>query len=51
MRVCGIITSYWPESFDVRLQSQKVKGAEVLANSGIILAEQIARVSETLDAL
>lgn len=50
MRVCEIITAYRQESFAVRHQGHEIAGAEVLLNSGIITAEEMVRVVDTINA-
>jgi hypothetical protein len=49
-RVCGIITAYYPQPEGLTVGGQQILGAEVLMNSGIIVAEEIARVIETVGA-
>ena len=50
MRVAGIVTSYAQQPGQVRAGGRIVSGAEVLMNSGIIIAEQIVRVTKAIDA-
>ena len=50
IRVVGVVTSYAQQPAQVRAGGRIVSGAEVLMNSGIIIAEQIVRVTEAIDA-
>jgi hypothetical protein len=50
MRVAGVVTAYAQEPGSVNLGNQIVSGAHVLLNSGIIIAEQITRVMEAIEA-
>ena len=50
MRVAGVVTAYAQQPGQVRAGGRIVSGAEVLMNSGIIIAEQIVRVTEAIDA-
>jgi hypothetical protein len=49
--VAGIITHYWTEAKPVTGEGlAAVPGAEVFLNSGIIIAEQITRATEAIEA-
>lgn len=50
LRVCGVVVSNWPEAGDVTIQGGRVQGIETVLNSGVIIAEQIARVVEAIDS-
>ena len=50
MRVAGIVTAYTQQPGPVTVGGRIVSGAEVLLNSGIIIAEQINRATEAMDA-
>jgi S1-C subfamily serine protease len=50
MRVAGIVTAYRPEAGPVTVGGNVVPGAEVLLNTGIIIAEQITRATEAIEA-
>lgn len=50
MRVAGIVTAYAQQPEQVTIGARAVSGAEVLLNSGIIIAEQITRVTEAIES-
>jgi trypsin-like peptidase len=47
-RVGGVVTAYHQEPTPLTVDGVGVTGAEVLANSGIVIAEEIARVLEAI---
>lgn len=50
MRIAGIVTAYRNEPGQVTVGGRVVPNAEVMLNSGIIIAEQIARATEAIKA-
>ena len=50
MRIAGIVTAYAREPGSVAIAGQVVSDAEVLLNSGIIIAEQVTRATEAIEA-
>jgi hypothetical protein len=50
MRVAGVVTAYATQPGELAVGGQIVPNTEVLMNSGIIIAEQITRVTEAIDA-
>lgn len=49
-RVCGIVTAYCQQPGSLKVGGQQIPGTEVLMNSGIIIAEEVDRVIETVGA-
>jgi hypothetical protein len=49
-RVAGVIRGYWQQPGSISVGGQVLQGAEVLMNSGIIIAEEIARAGEAIQA-
>jgi hypothetical protein len=50
MRVAGIVTAYRTEGEPVTEAGREVLGSEVRLNTGIIIAEQIMRATEAMEA-
>jgi hypothetical protein len=50
MKVAGIVTAYANHPESVKVNGQIIAGAEVMLNSGIIIAENIARATEAIEA-
>jgi hypothetical protein len=50
MKVAGIVTAYANHPESVKVNGQIIAGAEVMLNSGIIIAEDIARATDAIEA-